>query len=197
MVDFKLNWRIFLYHGILIAAGVALVGCGCLADWPVATETLAAPTVAPESQEPTEPPSGTRIGDAVAGTYPVNHQGFIGYLDLNDGHYTFTPQGEIPEGAIERFCFVRHPEGQYSVSYEDPVSPDTFLEDLEGSEYFASISFSADGSDVTGIRYDREKGVLFVRWDRFLLQNQQGSREVCLHSTECEFQPWRVCKPWD
>ncbi|MFL7792907.1 MAG: hypothetical protein AB8I69_12260 [Anaerolineae bacterium] len=137
---------------------------------------------------PIEEP-GHKIGEAIEGTYKFNDGALTGYLSLNDGQYLFIPEGDqVPEKIADRFSFVKHPRGSYSMGYSNSFDENTLLEDLTGGRMFARITFESEVS--TG-----ESQPFFAR--EFLIMSSKEARLLYFHSSMGEISIWSVTKDWD
>lgn len=146
------------------------------------------PTVTPKLEHP--------AGQALEGIYYVGWGSLdrtydIGTLKLKDGLYSFTPLilvEQIPQAAIDRLFFVKSPEGQYSLKYQDTVNENTLLEELHDFTFLVLIQFSVPVSALG--RTQGSDGVFFIASD-------QESKSLLFHSFYSELQVWGVGKSWD
>jgi hypothetical protein len=146
------------------------------------------PTITPKLEHP--------AGEALEGIYYVGWGSLertydIGTLKLKDGLYSFTPfipAEQIPQAAIDRLFFVKNPEGQYSLRYQDSINENTLLEERKDFTFLVLIRFSAPAGTAEGTS-DLD-GV-------FLIASDHERKSLLFHSFFSELQLWGVGKAWD
>jgi hypothetical protein len=168
--------RLFLKRALAVSIAVLLAAC------------QGASTVAPKLEH--------RVGEALEGVYYVGWGSLertydIGTLKLRDGQYSFTPVipvEQIPRAAIDRLFFVKSPEGQYNLKYQDAISENTLLEELNDFTFLVLIQFFVPVSTSGEMQYSN--GMFFIA-------SSQESKSLLFHSFYNELQQWGVGKSWD
>lgn len=136
------------------------------------------------------------IGKSIEGTYDVYfNQEIIGQLDLKNSQYSFVSQQDakqLPQGAIvNRFFFVKHPEGRYSIEYFDAINQDVLLEDLGEYAILLYIRFDFNQTD----EQDGISGSTSPLEDVFVICKK--GKVLFFQRVANELQIWNVMKPWN
>jgi hypothetical protein len=130
------------------------------------------------------------IIDNIYGDYSIsyndianNQQIWLGTLRLNqNGNYEYYELSKFSDDVKEEIkdtFFVKNPNGNFTLSFENKNIKTTRLEELEDNEIILRVSFS-DQNDS----FDQ-----FIRVDT-------GSRELYFHSTISEIEKLRINKGW-
>ncbi len=169
---------------MFLAIGIGFVGA-CRGELTVTSEVTREGL---EEEPPVTPKGVRRVEDLIEGIYSVaNLSRVLGYLELRDGQYWFTPQGNAEETRIERFIFTIHTKGSYDIEYYGSVNQNTSLDDLKDSAILLRINFSADEA--------RQPST--TRNKAFLLRIHKEEKILRFGSIYNEFELWSISKSLD